>query len=145
MEEKFDYEYKLQDVYYPCIYFLIKKDKVVYVGQTEFGLKRILSHITEKDFDTIKTIKCVKENLNQMEIAYIVKYQPTYNKYLSNATSITRIKQLLIEKWFRIRKNTIKRWVIDNVETHYVFCGEIYVSNLDKEFTLNGLIEHSKK
>lgn len=145
MEEKFDYEYKLQDVYYPCIYFLIKKDKVVYVGQTEFGLKRILSHITEKDFDTIKTIKCVKENLNQMEIAYIVKYQPTYNKYLSNATSITRIKQLLIEKGFRIRKNTIKRWVIDNVETHYVFCGEIYVSNLDKEFTLNGLIEHSKK
>ena len=145
MEEKFDYDYKLQDVYYPCIYFLIKKDKVVYVGQTEFGLKRILSHIPEKDFDTIKTIKCVKENLNQMEIAYIVKYQPIYNKYLSNATSITRIKQLLIEKGFRIRKNTIKRWVIDNVETHYVFCGEIYVSNLDKEFTLNGLIEHSKK
>ena len=145
MEEVFDYVYKLQDVYYPCIYFLIKENKVVYVGQTEFGLKRILSHIPEKDFDTIKTIRCDKENLNEMEIAYIVKYQPIYNKCLSNATSVTRIKQLLLGKGCRIRKNVIKRWVIDNVKTHHIFCGEIYVSNIETDFTLEGLIEYSKK
>ena len=145
IKEKFDFEYEVQNVYYPCIYFLFKEGKIVYIGQTEYGLKRILAHIPEKDFDTIKIIKCKKKDLNEKEIIYISKYQPIYNKQLSNAISATRIKYLLIEKGYRIRKNIIRRWIMNNIKKYYLFCGEIYVSNRDKDYTLEGLTKYIKE
>jgi hypothetical protein len=141
MEEKFDYEYKLQDVYFPCIYFLLKNEKVVYVGQTEYGLKRILCHPSDKDFDTIRTIKCKSEKLDEMEMKYIAKYQPLYNKQLPNACSSMRLKQILTHNGLRVRKDIIKRWIMNNVKEYYVFCGEIYVAEKDKISTLNGIFE----
>lgn len=141
MEENFDYEYRLKDVFFPCIYFLLKNEKVVYIGQTEYGLKRILCHVTDKHFDTIKILKCDKEHLNEIETELIAKYQPNYNKSLTNAISVTRIKQLLIKIGYRVRKNVIKRWVLEHAKKHYVFCEEIYIPEKEKEETLRGIIK----
>ena len=38
-----------------CVYFLLKDNEVVYVGQTAQGIVRLFSH-RDKDFDEIKII-----------------------------------------------------------------------------------------
>lgn len=61
------------------VYFLLKNCEVVYVGQTQNGLIRPLSH-RDKDFDEIKLIYCEASELDILEDTYIQKYKPIYNK-----------------------------------------------------------------
>ena len=61
------------------VYFLLKNSEVVYVGQTQHGLKRPLSHC-DKDYDEIKILYCSVEELDFIEDTYIQKYKPIYNK-----------------------------------------------------------------
>ena len=71
----------------PCIYFLIQEDeygnkkrrKVVYVGQSKRGIKRIFEH-KEKNFNTFSFIICNENELDFLEKEYIKKYEPQYNK-----------------------------------------------------------------
>lgn len=67
------------------IYFLLKNDEVVYVGQTKSGLYRPLSHIYSKDFDTIKIIETNEKDLDLLEDEFIKKYKPLYNKQVNYA------------------------------------------------------------
>jgi hypothetical protein len=82
------------------IYFLIKKDKVVYVGQSKAGLSRVYSHITanKKDFDSFSYIHISNnEDLDLLEADYIIKFDPIYNlkihgnKYYKSLDSIKKI------------------------------------------------------
>lgn len=61
------------------IYFLLKENEVVYVGQTKKGLIRPLTH-KDKEYDTIKILYCGVKELDLLEDKYIKKYEPTYNK-----------------------------------------------------------------
>lgn len=62
------------------IYFLYKKESLVYVGQTtNYPLFRILHHNRDKDFDSYAFIKCPQYELDNLESAYIVEYTPLYN------------------------------------------------------------------
>ena len=63
------------------IYLLLNKGKVRYVGQSIYGLTRVKQHLLQKEkvFDDYKIIKCKKEELNDLENYYILKYNPTYN------------------------------------------------------------------
>ena len=61
------------------VYFLLKGGEVIYVGQTNNGLIRPLSH-RDKDFDEIKILYCSAEELDLIEDKYIQKYKPVYNK-----------------------------------------------------------------
>lgn len=68
-------------VYDKCfVYFLLKEDEVVYVGQTHKGLIRPLQH-TDKIFDKIKIIYCDPKFLDLTEDIYIEKYKPIYNTF----------------------------------------------------------------
>ena len=78
IDEIFDYEYKVSDVLMPCIYFLFDNGKVVYVGKTEYGLKRILCHISDKKFDNVKIKVFNKELLD----AYTVEHAKDYRNAL---------------------------------------------------------------
>jgi len=40
----------------PIIYFLIKNKKIIYIGESDIGIKRIFEHRATKDFDTAKYI-----------------------------------------------------------------------------------------
>lgn len=74
------------------VYFLLKDGEVVYVGQTREGVTRPYSH-KDKDFDTVRIIKCEIDELDYLEEKYIVKYKPIYNgtlKYVDNI-SVERI------------------------------------------------------
>lgn len=124
------YDYKLSELVKPCVYLLIRGNVVVYVGQTEQGLKRVLNHYPEKIFDKIKIISCPKENLNELEIENIVKYEPEYNIYLSNTTSIKQFKTNLKLKGCSVRKNDIKSYLFAHYREKLLsFKGEWYISN----------------
>lgn len=73
--------------YKSFIYFLIKNNVVVYVGQTRQGLYRPFSH-RDKEYDEMKIILCDEKKLDLIEDKYILKYKPIYNKEINNAYSL---------------------------------------------------------
>lgn len=78
------------------IYFLLQQKEVVYVGQTEHGIIRPLSH-RDKDFDEIKILYCNPNELDILEDTYIQKYKPAYNKQNNYAIrwSLTRVRNCI--------------------------------------------------
>ena len=65
---------------FPCVYFLVRESKVVYVGQsTNLGF-RICAHAKdEKDFDSVFYMNVPEDNLLAVESAFIAHYKPEYN------------------------------------------------------------------
>lgn len=61
------------------IYFLIKGDTVVYVGQSKNVYSRIRRHLDTKVFDKINVIACEESELNRLESMYIRKFSPVLN------------------------------------------------------------------
>lgn len=104
------------------IYFLIKNNIVVYVGQTKKqGIKRPLSHI-DKNYDEIKIIYYDITDIDYMEDYYIKKYKPIYNKTISYSQNYTLLKvRNLLRKILNnnsITKATIKKYIkIYNINT----------------------------
>lgn len=60
------------------IYFLIKRKKVVYVGQTIAFPKRLSGHCS-KDFDSVRFIQCSKKHLTKYEDRWIRLFRPKLN------------------------------------------------------------------
>jgi hypothetical protein len=66
----------------PGIYFLLRKGRVVYVGQNSGSVDaRIYSHSTDrtKPFDDAWWFPCARANLNELERHYIDLFHPPYN------------------------------------------------------------------
>jgi hypothetical protein len=63
------------------IYFLIKDNEVVYVGQSIAISTRVRTHMQEncKDFNYYAYIECKQEHLNIMESLYIHSLRPSLN------------------------------------------------------------------
>lgn len=59
------------------IYFLFRKDKLVYVGQSTNVIARVHSHTVR--FDTYTYIE-VDHEIDFLEMAYITKYRPSENR-----------------------------------------------------------------
>lgn len=68
------------------IYFLIKEDRIVYVGKSINGISRIINHIqdNDKDFDSYYFVKVDKMELDFLEEQYIREFNPYYNILLKN-------------------------------------------------------------
>lgn len=97
------------------IYFLLKNNEVVYVGQTTRGIIRPFSH-TDKDFDEVKIIFCETFELNILEDTFIQKYKPMYNKQNNYATrwNLHRVrnsirKQIIPGYTISMLKNVLKQ------------------------------------
>lgn len=65
------------------VYFLINKNKIVYVGKTTNGIHRIKEHTKDKKFDSFYYIRCTMEELLDVESENIYAYKPKYNKHIS--------------------------------------------------------------
>lgn len=76
LDNKMKYEMK------PCIYFLISGSEIVYVGQTLSLPNRLLRHKKDKEFDSYYAYECEKEDMNELECHFIIKFKPRYNKLL---------------------------------------------------------------
>jgi len=61
------------------VYFLIKGNRVVYVGQSMNVHSRIPSHTITKDFDSVTVISCDKDQLDVLESLYIYMLDPPLN------------------------------------------------------------------
>jgi hypothetical protein len=62
------------------VYFLVKDDRVVYVGQSINVYARVNDHIKNgKDFDNACYIPCLRQGLNVLESLYIHVLQPEQN------------------------------------------------------------------
>lgn len=67
--------------YPPCIYFLARASKIVYVGQTIALPVRIAQHAENgKDFDSVYYLMVPRERLNDTERAFIQILKPELNK-----------------------------------------------------------------
>ena len=63
------------------VYFLIRSDKVVYVGQSNNVHARVQQHrnIDRKEFERWAFIQCERNQLNVLESLYIMALQPEDN------------------------------------------------------------------
>ena len=77
-------------------YFLIKNKEVVYIGKTEKGLFRPLSH-KNKDYDVIKVMYVDELVLSLIEDLLICKYRPKYNLEINETYSMLKTRNLLRE------------------------------------------------
>lgn len=82
----------------PCIYFLIKDDTIVYVGQTVDLTRRVNEHKCEgkKDFDSFSSVSVKKRDLDKVESLCILYYRPIYNERVDRDVNIPLSKQHLI-------------------------------------------------
>jgi excinuclease UvrABC nuclease subunit len=64
----------------PGVYFLLRRGKIVYVGQSKNPLFRIGQHATRLKFDAFAVLPCAMEDLLVFEGAFILKFRPRYNK-----------------------------------------------------------------
>jgi hypothetical protein len=104
------------------IYFLISNETIVYVGQTECGLRRIGGHFGFKDFDsfTFTPAPSDKNERLKLEEQYILKYQPKYNKITERKTLISKgyiSIDCAIKKYYnnlsnKLKYNDFKKWLI---------------------------------
>lgn len=72
------------------VYFLIKNEEVVYVGQSVEFLRRIHEHYGKVDFDSFSFIECNMGDLRAEETKYILKYLPKYNKDAGRLTELAK-------------------------------------------------------
>jgi hypothetical protein len=64
----------------PCVYFLIEKTEVVYVGQSVNLLSRVGSHVLDKKFDHVVYLSLPEEVLADIETALIKHLKPKFNR-----------------------------------------------------------------
>jgi hypothetical protein len=102
-----------------CIYFLISKGEIVYVGKSGYGgFDRIGQHLkySDKVFDSYFIESCKEEEILNAETEYIVKFNPKYNKsiptnkkYATASAIISMFNFWTKEKLYRfIGENEIK-------------------------------------
>ena len=80
------------------VYFLIKNNSVVYVGQSVNIFARINSHFSTKDFNSFSFIQCKKTDLDKLESLYIHYLKPPQNATYKNGNkksplSVIQLKQ----------------------------------------------------
>lgn len=105
------------DVFSYGIYFLLKKDCIVYVGKTSCGLNRVRAHLKYKDFDSFAFIPWPKETLSKVEADNIYAYKPKYNKHISGDYGYNRKNNIFFTKDFCLeakKKNGLNKRNITN-------------------------------
>lgn len=115
---------KLEEDMTSGVYFLLKEDVVVYVGQSTNCAARVNVHVTSgiKDFDSYSIISIEDENeRNDTEIANILKYVPKYNKTIPAALDGSKCFYTKKDIWLN-RKEIGNR----KVEA-YIFLGHIFI------------------
>ena len=142
-KEKSDYAYKLEDMCYSCIYFLLNKGEVCYVGQSNRGMIRALTHYKDKEYDEIRVIVVNEELLDEKEAFYILKYTPKYNFSLPYYISIKSIKQKLKTNYnIRVRIDKIQKYIKANIKNYYYYNSGIYISPEDFEKCMEYFIKN---
>ena len=133
------------------IYFLIKQEEVVYVGQTTKGLLRVYQHHYNKDFDDIYIIECNSEDLDKYESYYIFKYEPIYNNnpnYLRSCSIgnlIKKIKEIKSTSTYNWTQKRIKNMLDKFNISPKIFKGKQYITTDECQIILKYIEENNLK
>ncbi|MEL7966324.1 hypothetical protein AAG587_08105 [Vreelandella neptunia] len=65
------------------VYFLIKDERIVYVGQSLNIISRVAAHVKHKEFDRFAFVPCDAQDLDVLESLYIHFLQPELNGLLN--------------------------------------------------------------
>lgn len=129
----------------PCfIYFLLKDQEVVYVGQTITGVSRPFMH-KDKAYDTVKILFCAKEQLDIMEDKYITKYNPKYNRQPNHRVniSLSMVKsKILTEHGLRANMWHIKRALKDTGIEPKNYYGVSYLKNDEAKTLISHIVKN---
>lgn len=80
------------------VYFLIKGDMVVYVGQTICFDSRFKNHLSsDKVFDRYAFIVTERTDLDEVEALYVHSLQPSLNRKMPNNNTINLSKRKLLD------------------------------------------------
>lgn len=71
------------------VYFLVRGDRVVYVGQSTNIYARAANHFNNKTFDAWSFIPCEEKDLDVIESLYIHFLQPSQNGRIGNTDMIS--------------------------------------------------------
>lgn len=115
------------------VYFLIKDNTIVYVGQTTKGLFRVNQHIYDKDFDSYFFLECKLNELNSIETQYIIMFKPKYNKTYGNIYTLNQIKNTLKRLDKVNHRNIIKQKIKELGLTYIYIDGNSFLSADDFE------------
>lgn len=63
----------------PCVYFLVKDDEVIYIGQSVNLPSRIEAHLETKIFDRVYYVPAARRDLSRVEGALIRFLKPKMN------------------------------------------------------------------
>lgn len=91
------------------IYFLIKDNEIVYVGQSTQFYTKLSSHVNNKDFDSYFIIEVPEEQLTEYEVEYIIKFNPIYNSILPSNNIYKTLESM--KKIFELTKWNLKKTV----------------------------------
>lgn len=85
------------------IYFLIFEEEIVYVGMSTSIVRRISDHIQQGriKFDSCFFVTYPVSDLEEMEIRYINRFRPLYNRHVRNARPKDLSIQVIGEKVIR--------------------------------------------
>ena len=94
--------FKLFDTSGPIVYFLMRSEKVVYVGKTKNPQRRVIDHLTsKKKFDDIWYEDVTEDTLDAIEVNRIQMFSPKYNVHHKQVCAF--------DKYYRDRENAKQR------------------------------------
>lgn len=124
---------KVSEAYTYGIYFLLKNNKIVYIGKTSCGIRRMHAHLGYKDFDSFSFFPCSKEYLEAAESENIFKYKPEYNKKISGKYTYNKKNRIFLLRGDGVKKNNRNKKVAI-LETGEVFNS---MTELSKKLKVN--------
>lgn len=132
------------DLFGKMIYFLIKNDEVVYVGQSINGIKRPIHHY-DKDFDYFTFVNVRDRNkLDELENYYITKYEPKYNKTLNKTKNMISYSEYYAQyykgKKTKEKYSKIKDIIIQNKLYFQIFKGKMFIEK-NNIIKINNLVK----
>jgi hypothetical protein len=141
---------KKENVTFSAIYFLLKENKIVYIGQTTRGINRIETHIKEKEkiFDSYSIFPTEKKLLDKIELENILYYKPIYNKEYFNKSDLTinTINTICYKKFGTKNKKIIKKIITDLTIQRYTNNSDVsqieYINKNDIDIILSKFKEH---
>lgn len=82
-----------------CVYFLIRDDTIVYVGQTNNLPGRVQAHLRDKIFDHVAWIHVPFDELNEAEFYYISRFVPNYNVFVPRQQPTQKPRRRVAHSW----------------------------------------------
>ena len=103
------------------VYFLIREQQVIYVGQSVDVFARVVYHARErtKIFDRYTVVGCQADELDKLEAHYIGRFNPPLNavvptneayKSLAQIKKAYDVSALVLKAWIAGKKIPYQRW-----------------------------------